>query len=85
MGAELFAAACAICHASDRRAAMVPDLEVARGPRDRAFWQKWITEGKEGTLMPAFAAQHGGPLSEEQMASLVDYVNGQFPSEPPQK
>jgi len=85
MGAELFAAACAICHASDRRATMVPDLEVARGPRDRAFWQKWISEGKEGTLMPAFAAPHGGPLSEEQVASLVDYVNGQFPSEPPQK
>ncbi len=81
-GAELFAAACAICHGSDRRASMVPDLEVARQKRDPAYWAKWITEGKEGTLMPAFSAQHGGPLSDEQVASLTDYVAGQFPSEP---
>lgn len=83
MGAELFAAACAICHGSDRRAAMVPDLEVAHQKRDTAFWTKWITEGKEGTLMPAFAAKHGGPLTDEQVASLVDYTSSVLPSEPP--
>ncbi len=83
MGAELFAAACAICHGSDRRASMVPDLEVAKEKRDAAWWAKWITEGKEGTLMPAFSAQRGGPLSDEQAASLTDYVATQFPSEPP--
>ncbi len=83
MGAELFAAACAICHGSDRRASMVPDLEVARQKRDAAYWEKWITMGKEGGLMPAFSAQHGGPLSDEQVASLTDYVAAQFPSEPP--
>jgi mono/diheme cytochrome c family protein len=83
MGAELFTAACAICHATDRRATMVPDLHVARQPRDAAYWAKWISEGKEGTLMPAFSAKHGGPLSEEQVASLLEYVTTQLPSEPP--
>jgi mono/diheme cytochrome c family protein len=82
MGAELFSAACAICHATDRRAAMVPDLQVARQPRDAAYWVKWISEGKEGTLMPAFSAKHGGPLNDEQVASLLDYVTTQLPSEP---
>ena len=44
---------------------------------------KWISEGKEGTLMPAFSAKHGGPLSDEQLASLLDYVTTQLPAEPP--
>lgn len=82
MGDALFAAACTICHGSDRRASMVPDLAVARGPRDRAFWEKWISEGKEGTLMPAFSTKQGGPLNDEQLASLLEYVTTQLASEP---
>jgi hypothetical protein len=61
---------------------MVPDLAVAKAPRDAAYWRKWINEGKEGTLMPGFARMHGGPLSDEQITSLVDYVVGHFPAGP---
>ena len=81
-GGDLFNMACQICHASPRRASMVPDLAVAREPRDAAYWTKWIAEGREGTLMPAFAAEHGGPLTREQMASLVDFALKQLPTEP---
>ena len=52
---ELFQSACGVCHTAPNRAKMVPDLLVARSQRDEAFWRKWISEGKEGTLMPAFA------------------------------
>jgi mono/diheme cytochrome c family protein len=82
LGRDLFKVACEVCHASPRRASMVPDLAVAREPRDAAYWAKWIAEGREGTLMPAFAAEHGGPLTREQIASLVDFALEQLPTEP---
>lgn len=83
IGGDLFAAACAVCHVSGRRAEMVPDLLLVKEPRDAAYWRKWITEGKEGTLMPAFAHQHGGPLTDAQVDSLVEYVLDAFPKQPP--
>lgn len=79
-GAELFAAACGICHTAEHRAEMVPDLAVVREVRGAEFWRKWISGGKEGTLMPAFARQNGGPLSEPQIESLVAYLQKRWPA-----
>lgn len=81
-GGDLFKVACQICHESPRRASMVPDLLVAREHRDAAYWTNWIAEGREGTLMPAFAQQHGGPLTPGQIESLVDFALKQLPTEP---
>ena len=81
-GAELFQTACVICHAAEHRASMVPDLMVAKGPRDAAYWRKWIREGADGTLMPAFAQEHGGSLDEEQIASLITYLVENLPTAP---
>lgn len=81
-GSALFAAACEICHSTAHRAEMVPDLHIATGTRDMAYWKKWITEGKEGTLMPAFAKEHGGPLTDAQIMSLVDWLSKNFASGP---
>jgi hypothetical protein len=61
---------------------MVPDLLIARERRDSAWWQRWIAEGKEGTLMPAFAQARGGPLTEAQVASLVEFALSHLPTEP---
>ena len=61
---------------------MVPDLLVARETRDATYWTKWISEGREGSLMPAFAATHGGPLSDAQIASLVEFALRQLPTAP---
>jgi cytochrome c5 len=83
-GEALFRTACGICHDANPRASMVPDLRVARGPRDAAFWEKWIAEGKEQTLMPGFAAKRGGPLSADQIASLVEYALTHLPTGTPQ-
>jgi cytochrome c5 len=81
-GEELYRTACAICHDAGTRASMVPDLMVAREPRDAAYWEKWISEGKARTLMPGFAAKHGGPLTAEQITSLVEYAIARLPTEP---
>lgn len=83
LGKELYDADCGICHDAEHRAAMVTDLKVPRTSRDLAFWKQWIEEGKAGTLMPGFAAAHGGPLTKEQVDSLVTYLYHNFPKEPP--
>lgn len=80
MGEELFAAACNICHDGPNRASMVPDLAAIKVPRDRAYWKLWITEGKQGGVMPAFATSKGGPLSDAQIDSLADFLVKKFPS-----
>lgn len=81
-GGELFQLACGICHTAEHRASMVPDLAVAREPRDADYWRKWISEGKERTLMPAFAQAKGGPLTTEQIESLVAFALKNLPTEP---
>lgn len=77
-GAELFDVACGICHDSPRRASLVPDLTATARGHDAAFWRATIRDGHSGTLMPAFAKAQGGPLSDEQIESLVAYTREAF-------
>jgi len=74
-GPGLYVAACGICHDSHNRASMVPDLKNLGKVTDREHWVRWITFGRHGSLMPAFAHSEGGPLTDEQVDSLADYLN----------
>jgi len=80
---QLFAAACAICHEAPHRATMVPDLSHLKVPTSPDFWRVWITSGKPGSLMPAFAKAQGGPLDDIQIASLAQYLNAIYPPTAP--
>lgn len=82
MSRELFATACAICHNAERRAGDVPDLQTQNKPTAAAYWEKFITEGKPNSMMPAFAQNQGGFLTPEQVSSLVAYLGGDFRKEP---
>jgi mono/diheme cytochrome c family protein len=75
MGRELFTAVCSNCHESPNRASVVPDLHALKHPTNREYWKQWIAFGKPNSLMPAFATEHGGPLSATQIASLADYLD----------
>lgn len=79
-GEQLYAAVCAICHDAFPRATMVPDLHNLKAPTELEFWRTWITLGKPGSLMPAFASAQGGPLNDMQIASLAQYLNSANPS-----
>lgn len=79
-GGLLYLAACEVCHDPEHPASMVPSLESDHSPvtpsmRTPEFWRQWITYGKEGTLMPAFGSKQGGPLSSEQIESLVRFLS----------
>lgn len=74
LGYGVYLGACAICHDAKHRASMVPDLRAAGMPHDAAYWREHITDGIDGTLMPAFAKEKGGILSAEQIDSLVKFL-----------
>lgn len=84
MGEQLFTAACGICHESEQRAVLVPDLMALKQTPNEAYWDAWIRNGKAGTMMPGFSTEKGGPLSDEQIKSLVAYLATDFKTRKPQ-
>lgn len=74
-GEALYVADCGICHESSHRESIVPDLHALKQETDLVYWKQIITFGKPHTLMPAFSATQGGPLTDEQIASLATYLN----------
>jgi len=82
-GEALYGAACGVCHEAEHRAAMVPDLHALKQSTDTNYWKSWIINGKPGTLMPAFAKAQGGPLNDEQVESLAEFLgSGAFKKSP---
>ena len=79
-GRILYAAVCATCHNSHLRAAAVPELRTLPHPTNADYWRQWITHGRAGSMMPAFAESEGGPLNEQQISALVDFMVKAFPS-----
>lgn len=80
VGRELYTAACGICHEAEHRAEMVTDLHNLKITPNAEYWKFFIVNGKPASLMPAFAQAHGGPLSDAQINSLVEYLVKEFPS-----
>lgn len=82
-GKALYKEACGICHEAEHRASQVPDLHMLPHPTDYAFWKQIISDGKPNTMMPGFSQKKGGPLSDEQIASLAKVLDEAFPSHAP--
>jgi mono/diheme cytochrome c family protein len=82
MGKDLYTAVCGVCHDAEHRASFVADLHHLPEPTNAEFWKNWIMHGKPGTLMPAFAKAEGGILTDEQVASLTQYLTETIPSRP---
>jgi mono/diheme cytochrome c family protein len=81
-GRMVYTAVCATCHNSHLRAAMVPDLRALKHPTDASYWRQWIANGRPGSMMPAFAEAEGGPLNEQQITALVEFMVKAFPNRP---
>jgi cytochrome c553 len=80
MSEALYRAVCGVCHEAEHKATMVADLHKLNHPTNAEHWRTWITSGKPDSLMPAFATAQGGPLSNEQIESLVEYLVKAIPS-----
>ncbi len=81
-GKELYMTACGICHDAEHRASMVPDLKTLKYGTPKAYWEHWTRHGKPNSLMPAFEQKQGGPLSNDQIKSLIEFISESknFPS-----
>ena len=82
-GKPLYDSVCGICHEAEKRATMVPDLHNLKTPINDEFWRTWIAHSKSGSLMPAFATSDGGPLTDNQIASLAAYLDTAIQSQVP--
>jgi mono/diheme cytochrome c family protein len=82
MGQDLYVAVCGVCHDAEHQASFVPNLHRLPEPTSAEFWKNWILHGKPGSLMPAFAKNEGGILSNEQVDSLVQFLTATIPSHP---
>jgi mono/diheme cytochrome c family protein len=68
-GLGLYLADCAFCHGTNRQGASSMPLPY------QAFqdtWLKVISDGRKN--MSAFSEKHGGPLTDEQLASLEQFL-----------
>ncbi|MFI5262960.1 MAG: DUF1573 domain-containing protein [Candidatus Kapaibacterium sp.] len=75
LGAKLYEADCAICHGSKADNKPGPDIaDEKMMTHDSKQWKHIIAEGMDKTNMPAFALAKKGPLNDEEIASLVDYL-----------
>lgn len=75
LGAKLYEADCAICHGS--AAEHKPGADIASDAMmsyDEKSWTKIIRDGIPNTNMPGFHTKHKGPLNDEEIASIVDYL-----------
>ena len=85
LGQPLYNGVCANCHNSPQRASSVTDLKDIHRPthpKTHEEWRKWIASGRVGSMMPAFSKVEGGPLTDQQINSLVDYLSSTIPNTP---
>lgn len=76
LGARLYDADCAICHGSKADGKPGPELTSKdMMSHDKKSWTKIIKNGIPKTHMPAFALDKKGPLNDEEIASIVDYLD----------
>ena len=75
LGARLYEADCAICHGTKTDGKPGPELaSEAMMHHTPKQWQNIIENGIPHSAMPAFATKNKGPLSQEEISSLIEYL-----------
>ncbi|MDP4199250.1 MAG: DUF1573 domain-containing protein [Bacteroidota bacterium] len=81
LGARLYEADCAICHGAKADGKPGPELaSEAMMKHSPKQWKTMIEDGIANTGMPGFHTKNKGPLGDEEIASLVEYM-GAFKKE----
>ena len=69
-GFDLFINDCMMCHITSKSASPLAALRV----KNKEDVERAIREGVQKTSMPGWDAKHDGPLSEDEIRSLIDYI-----------
>jgi len=80
-GGPLYEAVCFFCHGKAREGKTATALRVYPPSAD-PYLTEMISRGRPGTEMPGFAREHGGPLSPDQVRSLVQLLHTEPPPAP---
>ena len=81
LGARLYEADCAVCHGMKADGKPGPELaSEAMMKHTPKQWKSIIEYGIPNSAMPAFHTKNKGPLGDEEIASLVEYM-GAFKKE----
>jgi mono/diheme cytochrome c family protein len=71
----VFAQNCAACHGEEGEGRIGQTLATEFASAEPgAYVIDVVTNGVEGALMPAFGAEQGGPLSEQEIQDVSAYV-----------
>jgi cytochrome c oxidase cbb3-type subunit 3 len=71
----LFAQNCAVCHGADANGRVGPTLKKDfPGIRVDLFLKETITNGVDGSVMPAWSKSKGGPMSDQDIDDVVAYL-----------
>ncbi len=79
-GKALYEAICYQCHGKKGEGKAAPALNTIQHiKKSDDYLYNWIAEGQQGSAMAAYSREKGGPLSREQINSLVKFLR-QLPS-----
>lgn len=84
-GAVLYAKYCALCHAKDATGYAADHAPSLVSPTflasaSNAFVARAIRNGRPATAMGAYGRVRGGPLEEEEIAAILDFLRWPGPS-----
>lgn len=83
-GKQLYQQNCAVCHGDNAQGRIGARLaKDFPGIRVDALLKETISNGVQGSVMPAWSTSRGGPLSDAQINDLVAYVQSLGHQAPP--
>ncbi|MBI5183544.1 MAG: cytochrome c [Nitrospinae bacterium] len=78
IGSSLYINICAYCHgrSGEGKTAIALNNQSYLKSRGDKELRELIAKGISGTAMPGWGKDHGGPLSDNQIDSLVTFIRG---------
>lgn len=77
-GGELYVENCAMCHGLDGQGRIGANLDAFPGIMVDSTLRQAISEGVDGSVMPAWLQSEGGPLTDQEVDDIVSYIIQSF-------